>query len=402
MTSFSFFRCASVSVSLAALLWLSPGCDDGGSAAPDPLAGAALPAAPLPSGAVAPGSAPPPAPSPAQPAMPAAGGAHTSQPQGNLIAGALAGNTSQPGTGMPGGVPPGTTPGSAPVGGVGPAAAGVPTGTAVPGAATSVPAASAGTTGTAPAAVLVQTGDMAGLARATGMWQAQPGEVPGVKRMKDKPVLAGYSWMVPLLPHLGHQDVYSKFNLEKPWTDDEKAKEAETSNLQLSGTIIPAFLDPTNPQHRWKGFPFLDDGPGLTHYVGMSGIEDGRNVVAAALARSDPRAGVFGYDQVARLAEITDGASNTIMLIGSGKMTGPWVQGGGATIRGARAPYFDALTGFGSATSPGSGAIVLMADGSVKTISKDIDPAVFRALCTIHGAESIDLTQLSGVVQPKN
>jgi hypothetical protein len=269
----------------------------------------------------------------------------------------------------------------------------------VPGAATSVPA---GTAAAAPTAVLVQTGDMAGLARAIDIWRAQPGELLGAKRMKDKPVLAGYSWMVPLLPHLGHQDVYSKFNLEKPWTDDEKAQEAETTNLQLSGTIIPAFLEPTNPQHRWKGFPFIDDGPGLTHYVGMSGIEDGRNVVAAALARSDPRAGVFGYDQVARLAEITDGASNTIMLIGSGKMTGPWVQAGGATIRGARAPYFDSLTGFGSATSPGSGAIVLMADGSVKTISKDIDPAVFRALCTIHGAESIDMTQLSGVVQPKN
>lgn len=124
-------------------------------------------------------------------------------------------------------------------------------------------------------------------------------------------------------------------------------------------------------------------------------------MVAAMLPRSDPRAGVFGYDQVARASDVTDGAAQTIMLIGSGRVTAPWVQGGGATIRGARTPYFDSLTGFGSASSPGSGATALMADGSVRQISKDIDPAVFRAMCTIHGAETIDMGKFNAAVHPK-
>jgi hypothetical protein len=62
-------------------------------------------------------------------------------------------------------------------------------------------------------------------------------------------------------------------------------------------------------------------------------------------------------------------------------------------------PYFDAISGFGSVGDPGAGALVAMADGSVKRISKDIDAAVFRALCTIHGAETIDMAANANVIR---
>ena len=86
-------------------------------------------------------------------------------------------------------------------------------------------------------------------------------------------------------------------------------------------------------------------------------------------------------------------------MIGAGKIVGPWVTGGGATVRGARAPYFDDITGFTSATDPGAGGVAAMADGSVKRISKDIDPAVFRPLGTIHGGETIDLKANANVIR---
>jgi hypothetical protein len=40
---------------------------------------------------------------------------------------------------------------------------------------------------------------------------------------------------------------------------------------------------------------------------------------------------------------------------------------------------------------------VIFADGSVRLIPETIDPSVFRALCTTHGAESIDLQSLPPV-----
>jgi hypothetical protein len=190
---------------------------------------------------------------------------------------------------------------------------------------------------------------------------------------------AHYSWMTQILPFIGRDEEFKKFDFTKPRYDKV--------NLQHGAIVIPEFLNPADDRIRWKGYPH--EGYALTHFVGMSGIEDSRNVVAAKLPRSDPRAGVFGYDAIATPAEITDGTSNTIMVLGGGELANPWVMGGGATIRGARQPYFDKITGFGSKGT--SGTLVLMADGSVRQISSNVDPGVFRALCTIHGADTVDL-----------
>lgn len=190
--------------------------------------------------------------------------------------------------------------------------------------------------------------------------------------------------MCALLPHLGYEEIYNKIDFKRPWTEDP--------NLSRTRAVIPQFLSPGDNRRQWKGAPF--QGLGLTHFVGMSGVEDGRNVLAADLPRSDPRAGIFGYKGVARQSEITDGTSNTIMLLGSGELAAPWVQGGGATIRGAREPYFDKLSGFGSKSGPKPGVTTMFADGSVRHISADIDPKLFRALCTIHGGETVDLAPL--------
>jgi len=206
------------------------------------------------------------------------------------------------------------------------------------------------------------------------------GKLVGVRRVGEGDNLQGhYSWMTQILPFLGHQKIYDKFDFSKPRYD--------RVNLQNGAYIIPEFLNPADDRKRWKGYPY--ENYALTHFAGMSGIEDARNVVAAKLPRSDPRAGIFGYDGVATPAEITDGTGNTIMILGAGELANPWVMGGGATIRGAREPYFDKISGFGSKGT--SGVTVVMADGSVRVISSKINPAVFRALCTIHGAEKIDL-----------
>ncbi|HVA49707.1 MAG TPA: DUF1559 domain-containing protein [Pirellulales bacterium] len=239
------------------------------------------------------------------------------------------------------------------------------------------------TQGNAPSGAMA-SGDLSALSAAANQWRLQGGKLAGVKRFQEKSVVAGYSWMIDLLPYLGHSDLYNRFDFNKGWHEE--------ANIELTCQVIPAFIDPSNPNRNMQIIGAKDViGPAFTHYVGMAGVEDSRNRVAASLPRSDPRAGIFGYDQIARPEEITDGAGNTLMLVNAGKIVGPWASGGGATVRGARAPYFDPITGFGPAGDPGGGAVVALADGSVRRISKDIDPAVFRALCTIHGGETVDL-----------
>jgi hypothetical protein len=221
----------------------------------------------------------------------------------------------------------------------------------------------------------------------TGWQTAKPDPILGAIRVeKDElaTVRDGYSWMFDLLPYVGQGDLHAKFDTSKSWR--------ESINRVYANVAVPAFLNPADPRVTWNGYPHR--GLGLAHFAGMSGIENSRNEVAAELPRTDPRAGIFGYDRVARPAEITDGASQTIMIIGTGEVVGPWVQGGGATIRGARQPYFDKFTGFGSRGLQKTGTYVMFADGSARVISADINPEVFKAMCTIHGAETVDMSKL--------
>jgi hypothetical protein len=218
-------------------------------------------------------------------------------------------------------------------------------------------------------------------------WHGQSGvRLKGVRPVKPgDPPYTQFSWMTELLPFLGHQQLYQQFDFQKPLT--------EGKNLQLSSAIVPEFLNPLDDRQRWKGYPL--HGMALTHFVGLSGVEDARNVVAAKLPRSDSRAGIFGYDEVARREEITDGTSQTIMIAGAGELANPWVFGGGATIRGAREPLFDKRSGLGTKGVAGGGSVVVMADGSVRHVSAEVDPRVFKAMTTIHGADSVDIEQSS-------
>jgi hypothetical protein len=188
------------------------------------------------------------------------------------------------------------------------------------------------------------------------------------------------SWLATLLPFLGHQELHDQIDFADEWTSKK--------NIPVAATIVDAFLDPLVPQRRWKGWPF--EGAALTHYVGMGGV----GIEGPKLPKDHPKAGIFGYDRKTALVDVKDGVANTIMMIQSRDVFGPWIQGGGATVRSAQAePYIGVTSGFGS---PGdTGVMTIFADGSVRFLSKDIDPKVFEALCTINGGETVDLSKFA-------
>ncbi len=189
------------------------------------------------------------------------------------------------------------------------------------------------------------------------------------------------SWMTALLPHLGHQDLYNQIDLNGSWTDEK--------NIPAAVTIVEEFLDPLVTKRRWKGYPM--EGVALTHFVGMAGV----GPESPRLAKEHPKAGIFGYDRKTAVTDIRDGAANTILMIQANDVYGPWVQGGGATVRAAQSPPYIGVTGGFGSPGPRSGAMTIFADGSVRFLSKDIDPSVFEALCTMNGGEQIDLSKIA-------
>jgi hypothetical protein len=205
-----------------------------------------------------------------------------------------------------------------------------------------------------------------------------PGAVSLNAEKNPRPVQR-VSWLATLLPYLGYQELHDQISFADEWTDKK--------NIPIAATIVDAFLDPLVPQRRWKGYPL--DGVALTHYVGMGGV----GAEAPRLPKEHPKAGIFGYDRKTALEDVRDGTSNTIMMIQVRDVFGPWIEGGGATVRAAQSqPYIGSTSGFGS---PGDqGVMAIFADGSVRFIKKDIDPKIFEALCTMNGGESVDLSQL--------
>ncbi|MCR4413789.1 MAG: DUF1559 domain-containing protein, partial [Thermoguttaceae bacterium] len=174
------------------------------------------------------------------------------------------------------------------------------------------------------------------------------------------------SWIALALPYLGHREWRKELDPAYSWNSPQ--------NRSVAQRRLDTVVNPLIAQRMTEaGFP-------VTHYVGVAGVGPD----AGDLPADDPRAGVFGFARAVRPDEIPDGASNTLALLGVSRDLGPWASGGRATVRAlTRRPYVNGPDGFGSGQP--DGMLAGMADGSVRFVSKDVDPAVLEQLATIRG-----------------
>jgi len=183
------------------------------------------------------------------------------------------------------------------------------------------------------------------------------------------------SWIATMLPYYDRGDWHRQLEFGYSWNNPQ--------NRSVTRQPLPEVINPTlGPAKTEAGFP-------VTHYVGVAGVGPD----AGRLKAGDPRAGVFGYGRTTRAEDITDGAANTIALLGASADTGAWAAGGHATVRPlTKTPYVNGPDGFGSGQP--DGMLAGMADGAVRFISKDVDPRVFEQLATINGGDRAALAAL--------
>ncbi|MCA8999693.1 MAG: DUF1559 domain-containing protein [Planctomycetaceae bacterium] len=193
---------------------------------------------------------------------------------------------------------------------------------------------------------------------------------PGTIENANLPVDERLSWMVPILPFIDQQSLWTLINMKEAWNSD--------ANFDALTEDIPSFLNPNSPEKTYEGYP-------VTGYVGIGGVGED----APELPANHRRAGIFGYNRVTRIRDITDGTSNT-MMTSEASDHGPWSAGGYSTIRAfTEVPYINGPDNIGNPWSP-RGTNVGMADGSVRTVNEDIDPSVIEAMATINGGERVD------------
>ena len=133
---------------------------------------------------------------------------------------------------------------------------------------------------------------------------------------------------------------------------------------------------------RCPAHPLVDPriAKGCTSYVGLAGV--GRD--AAELPRGNSLAGIFGYNRVVRLDDLTAGATQTLLSTETSRDSGPWTAGGSPTLRGCdrvEAPYVGPGRPFGGLHAHGLN--ILRADGGADFMTDEVTPEFFETLTRV-------------------
>jgi hypothetical protein len=171
------------------------------------------------------------------------------------------------------------------------------------------------------------------------------------------PVVAGrdgsplLSWRVALLPYLGYRSLYERFHLEEPWDSPH--------NRALVAEMPRELACPSGPERRLGQTPYLVIvGPKSDPWGASTPFEPARGVA---------------------IHEITDGASNTILVLETDSPVA-WTKPEDLRWeRGGPGPRL---------TSPhGEGAHAVLADGTGRFLKPTIRPETLAALVTVNGNE---------------
>jgi len=248
-----------------------------------------------------------------------------------------------------------------------------------------------------------------------------------------------FGWIVMALPYLDQAPLYNRFNFNDqdptPGSADPLGSLGWTSqyNTTLAVTVLPALMCPSNPQEN-KQIPWVAGNGGSQNYnrtpVGRSDYTGNMGFVAGdwrsciisdggaiPLTKGPEAVGIvrdaWGYDLAgrvggdngcfsfvgtAKISDITDGTSNTILCMEDhhwrfGKSqpdqhgddvgwAGPMQVSTAANLVNQNYGYPDFNKCHGISSTHVGGAHILMSDGAVRFITENIGINVLQAIAT--------------------
>lgn len=218
---------------------------------------------------------------------------------------------------------------------------------------------------------------------------------PAIYGKDGKPLL---SWRVALLPYLDQNNLYQQFHLDESWDSPHNRKVLET--------FVPKVYappgKPATPPLRTYYQVFVSNSGGQGQGGGMGGAGGGAPMGGSAGAPGSSGGGAtavgggvtaaFVKGQSLHFpAHITDGTSNTILIVEAGNAV-PWTKP--EDLHYAADEPLPELGGLFPVVFHAA-----FADGAVHTLRKRYDETTLRATITANGGEITDLAKFE-IPQP--
>lgn len=169
----------------------------------------------------------------------------------------------------------------------------------------------------------------------------------------DHPQYQPCSWRVQLMPYIEQDFVYQQYDRTQAWDS--------ITNSVLEDTISPYYKCPSSPP-----------GAGTdTDYLTLVGPN-----------------GVFMQKGSTAIKDIRDGTSNTIMIVESHNSGVHWMDPRDLAIKDAKIVSVGSMGQGIKSHHPGV-VNVTLCDGSVRSVSEDIDPRLLQSMITRSGGEDV-------------
>ncbi len=129
-----------------------------------------------------------------------------------------------------------------------------------------------------------------------------------------------HGWRVDLLPFLEQQNVYNIYNMNAPW--------GGPANSTAAASRIKVFVCPSAPGGDNPGSRFIPKNRGPADYISLFNVNPVAMPYVGFTVPNDPTGmGALGRNIRRPITDITDGTSNTFLLVEDAGRNQHWIMG---------------------------------------------------------------------------
>jgi prepilin-type N-terminal cleavage/methylation domain-containing protein/prepilin-type processing-associated H-X9-DG protein len=236
---------------------------------------------------------------------------------------------------------------------------------------------------------------------------------PSFAWMRSYPYTEPHGWTVETLPYLEQANVQVQYNYNLAWTDP--------GNAAIITTLIPIFICPSAPNADNPTGRGIPKNRGPLDYIPFFSVDPANTYISPMPPADKTGQGILGRGVNRRIEDVTDGTSNTLLIVEDAGRNTPYINGkvytgtlpstfyeGGAWANCCLGGSVDYLYGWNlttntydgpcavNCTNAGQvyafhtgGANVLYGDGSVRFLSATTDINTLVWLFTRAGGEVV-------------